>query len=100
MGLVYFFGGIAKLNSDWLEGWPLRIWMPRELNLPVLWRFRDQVWLALAFSYSGLLAGSAGRAPASVAAHTALHVRGAGAVSSDQFQSVRHRESSRGSPRP
>lgn len=55
MGLVYFFGGIAKLNSDWLEGWPLRIWMPRELNLPVLWRFRDQVWLALAFSYSGLL---------------------------------------------
>jgi vitamin K-dependent gamma-carboxylase len=55
MGLVYFFGGIAKLNSDWLQGWPLRIWMPRELNLPVLWRFRDQVWLALAFSYSGIL---------------------------------------------
>jgi len=55
MGLVYFFGGIAKLNSDWLQGWPLRIWMPRELNLPLLWRFRDQVWLALAFSYSGLL---------------------------------------------
>jgi vitamin K-dependent gamma-carboxylase len=55
MGFVYFFGGIAKLNSDWLQGWPLRIWMPRELNLPILWRFRDQVWLAFAFSYSGLL---------------------------------------------
>jgi vitamin K-dependent gamma-carboxylase len=55
MGVVYFFGGMAKLNSDWLQGWPLRIWMPRELNLPVLWRFRDQVWLAMAFSYSGLL---------------------------------------------
>jgi hypothetical protein len=55
MGLVYFFGGVAKLNSDWLQGWPLRIWMPRDLDLPVLWRFRDQVWLALAFSYSGLL---------------------------------------------
>ena len=26
-----------------------------ELNLPVLWSFRDQVWLALVFSYSGLL---------------------------------------------
>ena len=55
MGFVYFYGGVAKLNFDWLQGWPLRIWMPRELNLPVLWRFRDQVWLALAFSYSGLL---------------------------------------------
>jgi vitamin K-dependent gamma-carboxylase len=55
MGFVYFFGGIAKLNSDWLQAWPLRIWMPRELNLPVLWRFRDQLWLAFAFSYSGLL---------------------------------------------
>ncbi len=55
MGLVYFYGGIAKINGDWFQGWPLRLWMPRELNLPVLWRFRDQIWLALAFSYSGLL---------------------------------------------
>lgn len=55
MGFVYFFGGIAKLNSDWLQGWPLRIWLPRELTLPLLSQFRDQVWLALFFSYSGLL---------------------------------------------
>src|ERR1700683_4938077 len=37
-------------------------------------------------------ARSAGRALASVAAHTALSVRGAGVVSSDQFQSLRHRD--------
>jgi vitamin K-dependent gamma-carboxylase len=55
MGFVYFFGGIAKLNSDWLQGWPLRLWLPQQLDLPVLWRFREQVWLALAFSYSGIL---------------------------------------------
>ncbi len=55
MGFVYFFGGVAKLNSDWLQGWPLRLWMPQRLDLPLLWRFRDQVWLALAFSYSGIL---------------------------------------------
>jgi vitamin K-dependent gamma-carboxylase len=54
MGFVYFFGGIAKLNSDWLQGWPIRLWMP-QLDLPVLWRFRDQAWLAFFFSYSGLL---------------------------------------------
>jgi vitamin K-dependent gamma-carboxylase len=55
MGIVYFFGGVAKINSDWLQGWPIREWMPQQLALPVLWRIRDQVWLALFFSYSGLL---------------------------------------------
>jgi vitamin K-dependent gamma-carboxylase len=55
MGLVYFFGGIAKLNSDWLQGWPLRLWLPLDLNLPVISALRDQVWLAFFFSYSGLL---------------------------------------------
>ena len=55
MGFVYFFGGIAKLNLDWLQGWPLRLWLPHDLTLPVVSAFRDQVWLALFFSYSGLL---------------------------------------------
>ncbi|MEE9384668.1 MAG: HTTM domain-containing protein [Nannocystaceae bacterium] len=27
MGIVYFFGGVAKLNTGWLNGYPLRIWM-------------------------------------------------------------------------
>ncbi len=27
IGIVYFYGGIAKLNWDWLNGWPLRIWL-------------------------------------------------------------------------
>jgi vitamin K-dependent gamma-carboxylase len=55
MGFVYFFGGVAKLNADWLQGWPLRLWLPHDLTLPVLSAFRDQVWLAIFFSYSGLL---------------------------------------------
>lgn len=55
MGCVYFFGGVAKLNSDWLRGWPFRMWLPQQFDLPLLWRFRDQVWFALVFSYSGLL---------------------------------------------
>lgn len=54
MGFVYFFGGIAKLNADWLQGFPLRLWLPRELNIPMISAFRDQVWLTLLFSYSGL----------------------------------------------
>lgn len=54
IGFVYFFGGVAKINADWLLGYPLRLWLPRTLNLPVVSLFRDQVWLALFFSYSGL----------------------------------------------
>lgn len=54
MGIVYFFGGIAKLNSEWLHGWPLRIWLPRDLMVPVLSHFRNELWLAMFFSYSGL----------------------------------------------
>jgi len=27
IGLVYVFGGIAKLNWDWLHGWPIRLWL-------------------------------------------------------------------------
>lgn len=27
MALVYFFGGVAKINEDWLAGEPLRTWM-------------------------------------------------------------------------
>ena len=27
MGIGYFYGGIAKINSDWLQGWPIRTWI-------------------------------------------------------------------------
>lgn len=27
IGVPYFFGGVAKLNGDWLRGEPLRMWM-------------------------------------------------------------------------
>ncbi|HEX7296478.1 MAG TPA: HTTM domain-containing protein, partial [Pyrinomonadaceae bacterium] len=27
LGIPYFYGGIAKLNSDWIHGEPMRIWL-------------------------------------------------------------------------
>jgi hypothetical protein len=34
MGMVYFFGGIAKLNYDWLfEAMPLKLWMRSKADL-------------------------------------------------------------------
>ncbi len=37
IGLVYVFGGIAKLQHDWLfEAQPLRIWLPTNDDFPLL----------------------------------------------------------------
>ena len=33
---VYFYGGIAKLNADWLAGEPLRRWLAFKADTPVV----------------------------------------------------------------
>ena len=55
VGLVYFFGGIAKLNGDWLRGEPLRDWLARRSHFPVLGPMLQQEWMAWFFAYGGLL---------------------------------------------
>lgn len=54
IAIPYFYGGIAKLGSDWLHGQPMHIWLERmshAWNLPLL----NSHLLALLMSYSGLL---------------------------------------------
>ena len=55
IAVVYFFGGIAKINGDWLRAVPLRTWLSRRSHYPVIgdWLGRDSG--AYFFSYSGLL---------------------------------------------
>lgn len=36
LSVVYFFGGVAKLNTDWLQGEPLRAWLAGRPDLPLL----------------------------------------------------------------
>lgn len=56
VGVVYVFGGIAKLGSDWLfHAEPLRIWLSGNVEMPILGRFFDQPWIAFAFSWAGML---------------------------------------------
>ena len=55
MGLVYFYGGIAKINWDWLNGWPLRMWLSERTHKAIIGPLLDEAWFALFFSYSGLL---------------------------------------------
>lgn len=56
IGVVYVFGGLAKLGSDWLlHGEPLRIWLAANAELPVLGRFFGRPSMALAMSWCGML---------------------------------------------
>ncbi|MBX7167100.1 MAG: HTTM domain-containing protein [Pirellulales bacterium] len=66
-GLVYFYGGVAKLHADWFAGEPLRMWLAaRETVSPVervlgaaaaarMHAVLAQPWAAWFFSYGGLI---------------------------------------------
>lgn len=54
--IVYFYAGLAKLNSDWLvEGMPLRIWLPSKYDLPMLGDLLQKEWVIYSFSWGGAL---------------------------------------------
>jgi vitamin K-dependent gamma-carboxylase len=55
IGLVYFFGGVAKLNADWLAGSPMDAWLPGRSDFPLIGPLFELPETALFFSYSGLL---------------------------------------------
>jgi vitamin K-dependent gamma-carboxylase len=55
MGLVYFYGGIAKLNADWLRAIPLKQWLANKADTPVLGPLLAQEWMAYFMAYGGLL---------------------------------------------
>src|SRR6185295_19142266 len=56
VGVVYVFGGIAKLGSDWLiHGEPLRIWLAANAEMPVLGRLFSERWFAIGMSWAGML---------------------------------------------
>lgn len=54
MCLAYFFGGIAKLNPDWLSGTPMDIFLAQRKHYPLGFIY-SQPWAPYAFSYGGLL---------------------------------------------
>jgi len=54
VGIVYFYGGLAKLNPDWLGGEPMRTWLATRADYPVLGQFFTEEWFVYLFSYGGL----------------------------------------------
>jgi len=55
LGFAYFFGGIAKLNGDWLRCEPMRAWLQERTDFPVIGGYFEYEAAAWLFSYGGLL---------------------------------------------
>ncbi len=55
--LIYFFAGIAKLNSDWLfEAQPISIWFKSKYDLPIIGKNLMQfTWFHYLVSWCGML---------------------------------------------
>jgi hypothetical protein len=55
VGIPYFYGGLAKLNSDWLRGEPIRAWLAARPDFPVLGPAFTEEPVVYAFAYGGLV---------------------------------------------
>ncbi|OGX85482.1 hypothetical protein BEN47_14720 [Hymenobacter lapidarius] len=55
LGVVYFFAGLAKLNTDWLAARPLTVWLGNKGHWWLVGPLLIQSWLAWLMSYAGLL---------------------------------------------
>lgn len=52
--VVYFFGGIAKLNTDWLRGEPQTTCLLQNANYPVLGPIFASHWFSQLVTYGGI----------------------------------------------
>lgn len=56
IGIVYFYAGLAKLNSDWLlRAQPLKIWLSSKMDFPLIGKFMNDTWFHYVMSWSGAL---------------------------------------------
>lgn len=56
LAAVYFFGGIAKLNPDWLfAALPMKIWLYQHGDFFLVGRLLQHTWVAIAMSWAGAL---------------------------------------------
>ncbi len=56
LSIVYFYAGLAKLNSDWLvQAQPLGIWLSTQSDFPLLGPWMNERWLHYVFSWGGAL---------------------------------------------
>ena len=54
-GIVYFYGGLAKINLDWLAGEPMRGMLANKYNTPYLGPYAYEEWMVMLLTWGGLL---------------------------------------------
>jgi vitamin K-dependent gamma-carboxylase len=54
VGVIYFFGGVAKLNPDWIHGEPMRTWLIERSDVPLIDLIVRSRFELVLFSYGGL----------------------------------------------
>ena len=55
IGVPYVFGGIAKLNGDWLRGEPLRMWLAARTEVEPVATILTTDWVVWAMAYGALV---------------------------------------------
>ena len=55
LAIVYFFGGIAKINPDWLNGQPIGKWLAASIDFPLIGSYFTEHWVVMLFAYGGLM---------------------------------------------
>ena len=56
MGIVYCYGGIAKMNADWLlRAMPLRLWLQARADMPLLGPLWEREATAFVMAWGGML---------------------------------------------
>ena len=56
LAIVYFYAGLAKLNSDWLlRAMPLKIWLSGHAELPLIGHLMLKNWIHYFFSWFGTI---------------------------------------------
>ncbi len=54
IGIVYFFGGVAKIYPDWLQAVPARIFLSSKTDYPLVGELFSTSWFPYILSYGGL----------------------------------------------
>jgi len=56
MSILYFYAGLAKVNSEWLlHALPLKIWLPARNDMPIIGFLFNYGWIPYVFSWFGCL---------------------------------------------
>jgi len=55
IGIVYFYGGIAKIYPDWLQAIPVKLFLSSKVDYPLIGPLFTKEWFHYFLSYSGML---------------------------------------------